>query len=763
MKVAVIGGGPGGLYFAIQMMKRDPAHDVIVVERNPHGSTFGWGVVFSDGTLDNFRSADDKTFHEITGALSHWDDIDVHFRGRLIRSGGHGFSGIARNKLLEILARRAEGLGARIVFDREVRDETEFNDADLVVAADGINSAIRTRYREHFRPHIDLRRCKYVWLGTEKVFGAFTFLFERTEHGWFQVHCYRFDEKLSTFIVETPEEVWKKHGIDRMTKEEGVEFCERLFARYLDGHRLMTNAEHLRGSAVWLNFPRVSCEKWHYKNIALLGDSAATAHFSVGSGTKLAMESAISLARRLHEGSELSAALERYQEERRIEVLRLQSAARNSTEWFEQVGLKANLQPEQFAYSLITRSQRVSHENLRIRDKDYLESYERWLSARATDGSLDRAVPPMFLPFQIRGMKLANRVACSPMAMYSAVDGTVEDFHLVHLGARALGGAGLVFTEMTCVSPEGRITPGCAGVYKDEHTIAWKRIVDFVHRYTRARIAMQIGHSGPKGSTKLGWEGMDEPLDEDNWPVMGPSAVPYGAENQTPIEMTREDMDRVRDQFVAAAARALEARFDMIELHCAHGYLLSSFISPVTNKRTDGYGGTLEDRMRYPLEVFDAMRAVWPSDKPMSVRISATDWVQGGITAEDSVQIARLLKDHDVDIVDVSAGQVTRDQQPVYGRMFQVPFSERIRIEAGVATMAVGNIYEPDHVNSIIAAGRADVCLLARPHLWDPQWTLRAAAQLGYEEVDWPDQYLSGKRQIETLSRRAREAQLGPI
>ncbi|MEE9271206.1 MAG: bifunctional salicylyl-CoA 5-hydroxylase/oxidoreductase [Candidatus Krumholzibacteria bacterium] len=763
MKVAIIGGGPGGLYFAIQMMKQNPSHDVTVIDRNPRGSTYGWGVVFSDTTMDNYRTADDKTYRQITEKLAHWDDIHVHFGNKVIKSGGHGFSGISRQVLLEILARRAQELGAKIEFGVQVDDLGAFADADLVVGADGINSTVRGLYQNHFRPDIDARHCKFIWLGTHKVFDAFTFLFKKTEHGWFQVHCYRFDEDLSTFIVECPEETWRAAGLHEMEKEEGIAFCENLFAEYLDGNRLMTNADHLRGSAVWLNFPRVSCEKWHHKNIVLLGDAAATAHFSVGSGTKLAMESAIALARAIHGHEELEPALEGYQEERRIEVLRLQSAARNSTEWFEQVGLKVNLEPEQFAYSLITRSQRVSHENLRLRDKEYLENYEKWFAAQATGGSCDSAVPPMFLPFRLRGMAVMNRVVCSPMAMYSAVDGTVTDFHLVHTGSRALGGAGLVFTEMTCVSPDARISPGCAGIYSDENTRAWKRVVDFVHENSAAKIGMQLGHSGRKGSTKLGWEGMDEPLPEGNWPIYAPSAIPYGPVSQTPIEMTVEDMARVRDDFVAATERANEAAFDMLELHCAHGYLLSGFISPITNVRTDEYGGSLENRMRFPLEVFGAIRRVWPEDKPISVRISATDWVDGGITIDDSVEIARMLNEHGVDAVDVSTGQVSPDQKPVYGRMYQVPFSERIRIGVGIATMAVGNIYEPDHVNSIVAAGRADLCLLARPHLWDPMWTLRAAAQLGYENGKWPDQYLAGKQQLEILSRRAREAQLGPI
>ncbi|HXV14605.1 MAG TPA: bifunctional salicylyl-CoA 5-hydroxylase/oxidoreductase [Candidatus Krumholzibacteria bacterium] len=766
MIIDVVGGGPAGLYFAIQMKLRDPAHRVTVVERNRRGSTFGWGVVFSDGTLDRLRAADPATYARIADRFVHWDDIDVHYRGSVLRSGGHGFCGISRQALLDILSSRAEELGVGLRFESEIADEGALTGVDLVVAADGANSAIRKRHADRFRPDIDVRRCRYVWLGTQKPFDAFTFYFEERPAGWYQAHCYPFGGGWSTFIVECPEETWRADGLDRASKEETVAFCERLFARHLGQHRLVSNAEHLRGSAVWLNFPRVSCESWHTGNLVLLGDAAATAHFSVGSGTKLAMESAISLAEHLHEGGELDARLTAYERERRVEVLRLQNAARNSTEWFEHVALKANLEPEQFNYSLVTRSQRVSHESLRARDPKYLESFERWLCARATGGARADSVPPMFLPLRLREMTLANRVACSPMAMYSAVDGVVTDFHFVHFGERALGGAGLLFTEMTCPSPDARITPGCAGLWTDAHAIAWKRIVDFVHANSDAKFALQLGHSGRKGSTKEPWlaDGRDDAvLDAGNWPVLAPSPLPWGPQSQQPIEMSRADMERVRDEFVLATRRGIDAGFDALELHCAHGYLLSSFISPVTNVRRDAYGGSLANRLRYPIEVFEAMRAAWPKERPCGVRVSATDWVEGGIAIADSVKIARAFRAAGADFIDVSSGQVTPEQKPVYGRMFQVPFAERIRLELGIATLAVGNIYEPDHVNSIVAAGRADLCLLARPHLWDPYWTLRAAAQLGYQGVRWPVQYLSGRKQIETLMQRARQSPAGPI
>jgi len=754
MRIVCVGGGPAGLYFAIQMKRRDPSHCISVVERNRPYDTFGWGVVFSDETLRNLEGADPESKQEILDSFAHWDDIDIHFKGRVITSGGHGFCGIERKNLLNILQRRAEDLGVQLVFQREVDDLADFADADLIVAADGINSKIRNRYAAQFKPTVQVAQNRFVWLGTHRVFDAFTFIFVQTEFGWFQAHAYRFNHDTSTFIVETTDANWRAAGLDRLDPAGTIAFCERLFALWLDGHALMANMNHLRGSH-WLNFPRVANETWVHGTIVLVGDAAHTAHFSIGSGTKLALEDAIALARAFdRHATDVPAALAAYEAERKIDVLRIQSAARNSTEWFENVARYSQLEPEQFAYSLLTRSQRISHENLRLRDRPWLEGMERWLAGRAGHSTI-RPIPPMFLPFQLRDMSLANRIVVSPMATYSARDGMPDDFHMVHLGARALGGAGLVFTEMVCVTPQGRITPGCAGLWSEAQMAAWARIVDFVHKRSEAKLCLQLGHSGPKGSTQLGWEEIDAPLRDGNWELIAPSPTPWSPYNQVPREMTREDMDTVRDAFAIATQYGARAGFDMLELHAAHGYLLSSFISPLTNRRADDYGGSLENRLRFPLEVFRAMRAAWPAHKPMSVRISATDWVEGGIVAADAVEIARAFKREGVDLVDVSAGQTSIQAQPVYGRMFQTPFADRIRNEIGIATMAVGNITEPDHLNAIIAAGRADLCALARPHLSDPHFALRAAAGLGYTDQWWPPQYLAGKAQIERLVRRA--------
>ena len=757
-RIVCLGGGPAGLYAAILFRRALPRARVEVYERNRADDTFGWGVVFSDRTMEGFATADAPSHAAITGGFHHWDDIDVHYRGTVTTTGGHGFCGIGRKRLLGILQERGAELGVAHHFQHEVEDDAAFADADLVVAADGVNSATRRRHAAAFEPDLDTRECRFIWLGTTKPFPAFTFAFEETAHGWFQIHAYQFSTSLSTVIVETREETWRAHGLDAANHEQSIAFCEKLFAKYLDGHRLMSNAAHLRGSA-WLNFQRVLCRRWHHGNRVLIGDAAHTAHFSIGSGTKLAMEDAIALVARTAGATDVPGALAAYQDERETEALKLQSAARNRMRWFEDVARYTRLEPWQFTYSLLTGSQRIGHANLRLRDPAFVAGVEARLAARA---GTDVPRPPMFLPLELCGMRLENRIVVSPMAQYSADDGMPGDWHLVHLGARATGGAGLVFTEMTCVSPQGRISPGCTGIWNPAQRDAWRRVAAFVHAHSRAKLCMQLGHSGRKGSTQLGWQDEDRPLPAGNWETLAPSPLPYlEGVSAKPREMTRADMDRVLGEFVRSASYALEAGFDMLELHMAHGYLLASFLSPLTNRRTDEYGGALGNRLRYPLEVLAAVRAAW-TDRPLSVRLSSSDWAPGGLTEDELIEVGRAMKAAGADLLDLSSGQTVPWQKPVYGRMWQTPFSDLVRNVVGIPTIAVGNIFEADHANTIIASGRADLCALARPHLADPAWTLRAAAEQHYADQWWPPQYLSARRQLERNLERA--AQLaGPV
>lgn len=766
MRIVCIGGGPAGLYFGLLMKKNHPEHQVTVVERNRPYDTFGWGVVFSDQTMDAMNKWDPESAAIIKDAFNHWDDIEVLFKGTRQRTSGHGFVGIGRKKLLNILQARCEELGVELKFETEVNSDLDFPDADLVIASDGFNSKVRNAYKDVFQPDLLQRPNRYIWLGTNKQFDAFTFDFRKTDHGWFQAHIYKFDDQTSTFIVETTEDTFKAHGLDSADQDASIAFCETLFADTLDGAPLMTNARHMRGSA-WLNFNRLICGKWSHFNgqshVVLMGDAAHTAHFAIGSGTKLAIEDAIELTRQFqihgHDADKIPAVLADYEEIRRVDVARIQNAARNAMEWFEVVGERYadTLPPEQFMYSMLTRSQRISHENLRLRDANWLEGYERWFAAHSgLNVEPDtRSLPPMLTPFKARDVTLKNRIVVSPMAMYSATDGLINDFHMVHLGSRAMGGAALVFAEMTCVSPDARITPGCLGLWNDEQKEGWKRLADFVHSNTGAKLGCQIGHAGRKGSTKLAWDGIDQPLEDGAWPLISASALPYLKHSPVPKAMDRADMDRVKADHVAAAMRAAEAGVDWLELHCAHGYLLSSFLSPLTNRREDEYGGSHENRARFPLEVFRAVREVWPEDRPISVRLSCHDWYEGGNTPDDAVIFAKMFKDAGADLIDCSSGQVWKEEKPVYGRLFQTPFSDKVRNEVGIPTIAVGAISEADHANSIIAAGRADLCAVARPHLADPSWLMHETAKIGIKSVAWPKQYYSAKAQYENNLERA--------
>lgn len=758
MKILCLGGGPAGLYFAISMKLRDPAHQVTVLERNRANDTFGWGVVLSDDALGRMQKNDPVSTDAIRSQFAYWDDVATVRGEERVVSGGHGFAGIGRKAMLILLQARARELGVDMQFETEFKSAEEYRkDYDMVVATDGINSLVRREYEDVFKPDIDTRLCKFVWLGTHQKFDdAFTFIFEKTEHGWVWGHVYQFDDNTATFIVECLPATWDALGFEAMTKEETVETCRKIFERHLGGHDLMSNAAHLRGSAVWMQFPRVICDTWYHKNVVLMGDAAATGHFSIGSGSRLAFDSAIALAEYLHSEPTLEGAFKRYQDERRVEVLRLQSAARNSLEWFEEVERYLDMPITQFAYSLLTRSQRISHENLRLRDPEWLQGAEDWFQKQA-GGTPGRR--PMFAPFTLRDMTLKNRIVLSPMAQYKAVDGCPTDWHFTHYAERAKGGAALIYTEMTCVSDTGRITPGCPGLYAPEHEAAWKRLADFIHAETSAKLCLQIGHSGRKGSTRVAWEGMDQPLTAGNWPLISASALPYKPDSQTPRAMTRADMDQVKGQFVAATEMAARAGADMIEMHAAHGYLLATFISPITNQRSDDYGGSLENRMRYPLEVFAAMRAAWPKAKPMSVRISAHDWIDGGVTPSEAVEVAKMFHAAGADIIDVSSGQTDPAEKPIYGRMFQTPFSDRIRHEAGIPTMTVGNISDWDQVNGILMAGRADLVCLARMHLANPYWTLHAAIEQGDTATDWPAPYKGGADLLTRL-REKQEAQI---
>jgi anthraniloyl-CoA monooxygenase len=755
MRIAVIGGGPGGLYFAAltRQLGLDQGidHRITVWERNAADDTFGFGVVFSDETLGGIEHADPVVHAAMEREFARWDDIDVHFRGQTITSGGHGFAAMGRKRLLEILQERCRELGVDVRFSTEAPDVERLRaDHDLVVASDGLNSAVRTKYADHFGPSLDVRRCRYMWLGTDTVFEAFTFDVRETEHGVMQVHGYPFDEHGSTFIVEMHDDVWRRAGFDAseaLTLPPGesdvrsVEAVSEIFADVLGGGRVLAN------NSRWISFTTVRNERWCHDNVVLLGDAAHTAHFSIGSGTKLAMEDALALAACLHENDEVPAALTAYEAERRPVVESTQRAAQASLEWFENLGRYVHQPPLQFAFNILTRSRRVTYDNLRLRDPRFVADVDGWFAG----GEEPR--PPMFHPFRLDELELVNRVVVSPMDMYVADEGMPTDFHLVHLGGKALGGAGLVMTEMVCVSPQGRITPGCTGLWSDEQAAAWRRVTEFVHSSSAAKIGLQLGHSGPKGSTKLMWEGIDQPLDSGNWPVVGPSERPYReGVNQVPKALDRAGMDAVVAEFVAATERGARAGFDLVELHCAHGYLLSSFLSPVTNRRTDDYGGPIENRLRFPLEVFTAMREVWPAGKPMTVRISATDWVEGGITLEDTCEVVRAFERAGAAAVDVSTGQVTPDERPAFGRSYQTPFADAIRNTLKIPTIAVGVISSADDVNTIILSGRADLCAVGRAHLYDPNWTLHAAVEQDYDGPGavWPDSWRAGRRKPQT-------------
>ena len=759
MKISVVGGGPAGLYFSILMKKTKPEYDISVYEQNQYDDTFGFGVVFSDETLDNFLSHDPETYERIIKEFAYWDEIDFNFKGETIRTKGHGFCGCGRRELLLILQDRCHELGVNFHFKTKITNLNEFHDANLIVGADGINSVVRKIHENRFSPKFNWRRNKFIWLGSTKPHKAFTFDFAENEAGIWVLGAYQFNSDHSTWIIEAPEPTWEnaRSDVEDLNEKDLIEYMEVLWKDKLDGHRLIPN------KSVWRSFPTVRCDHWSFENIVLIGDALHTAHYSIGSGTKLAMEDAIALHNSFSMTDNVEKALKKFAVLRRTDVEITQHAADVSVVWTENAQRYWNMEPIQAAYSMLTRSKQITHENLRIRDSKFIDQIEGWFSEQMRNNGFDISIktPPMFIPFSLRDMTIPNRTAVSPMDMYSAVNGAVGDFHLVHLGSLAMGGAGLVFSEMTCVSKNGRITPGCAGLYKREHSEAWARIINYIHKNSNAKFCMQIGHSGRKGSTRVAWEGMDQPLAKGNWQLIAPSAIPYNSFNNTPREMTESDMADVENDFVFATKMAKDAKADMIEIHMAHGYLLSSFITPVSNRRNDMYGGSLENRMRFPLRIFDAVRNVWPDEKPISVRISATDWIgDDGINGDDAVKIATAFKTHGCDIINVSAGQTTPAAKPIYGRMFQVWLSEQVRLEADIPTIAAGNITTWDQVNTILAAGRADLIAIGRPHLTNPHFTLQAAAYYGFEQQRWPLPYETGKEQSYRLAVREREEEL---
>ncbi|GGP89760.1 bifunctional salicylyl-CoA 5-hydroxylase/oxidoreductase [Streptomyces melanogenes] len=753
MRVAVIGGGPGGLYFAALAKQLSPSWEITVWERNAADDTFGFGVVFSDETLDGIAQADPEIFEAMSAEFARWSDIDVRYRGQVLTSGGHGFAALGRKRLLRILQERCAALKVDVRYRTQAPPaERLAAEYDLVVASDGVRSATRGAYPDTFAPDLDERRCRYMWLATDKVFEAFTFIVAEGDFGTLQVHAYPFDATRSTFIVEMDEDSWRRAGFEEFAARDfppgtsdgdSIRRCEEILADHLDGHRLIPNGSK------WIRFTTVRNTTWHHGNVVLLGDAAHTAHFSIGSGTKLAMEDALALAACLHEHPDVPTALAAYEAERKPVVESTQRAAQASLEWFENVGRYTGQEPAQFAFNLLTRSRRVTYDNLRVRDQQFTDRVDAWHEAETVTAGT--AVPPMFRPSRIGGLRLRNRVVVPPTALYAAADGVPGDFDFLHLSTQALGGSALVIAGMTAVSPDGRATPGCPGLYTDEQEAAWRRITDFVHRQSDTFLGVQLTHAGrraARGTPRA--DGTSVPLGAVGWPLIAASPLAWDSASTAPREATREDMDAVVEDFTAAARRADRAGFDAIELQYGHGHLMSGFLSPLTNLRTDEYGGTQAGRLRFPLEALRAVRAVWPTDKALIVRISAADWAEGGIGEADVVEICRALADAGADAIDVSTGEVVAHERPRFGRSYQTPYADLIRNTTGIPTIAVGAISTYDDVNSIILAGRADLCAVGRAQLHDPLWTLHAAAAQDYTGpgAPWPTSWKAGSARL---------------
>ena len=756
MKISVIGGGPGGLYYALLTKKRNPECEIDIFEQNRADDTFGFGVVFSDETLDEFLAADPESYDLIRESFAWWGDIVIEHKGKRTIVGGNGFAGCSRQTLLTMLQDRCAQVGVNMHFSQAIDDaafEEKCETSDLVVLADGINSAFRKKYEKDFGVKTEEKRNKFTWLGSTRPLDAFTFFFKETEHGHFCAHTYQYEEGRSTWVVETTPECWAACGFEGKSEAETARYLENVFEQELEGHKFLTNR------SMWRNFPKITCESWNHKNMVMIGDNKATAHWSIGSGTKLAMECAIALSdATVEHGRDIEKIFAQYEDERRTPVEITQHNAEVSLRWFENMPLHWDKDHFAFAFSVMSRGKSVTWDNLKLRDAKFLEDaeqeyYARYKHETGRDVAADKPTP-MFTPFTLRDMRLENRVVMAPMAQYCAEDGNLTDWHFTHYTARAIGGAGLIFTEMTCPTDDARITTGCAGLWSDEQESQWKRIVDFIHETSDTKIALQLGHAGRKGSTKTPELGMDMPMDEGNWPLISASPIPYiDGTSQIPAEITREKMDEIRETFVAAANRGQNAGFDMLELHCAHGYLLASFLSPLTNQRTDDYGGSVENRVKFPLEMFKALRAVWPNEKPMSVRLSSSDWADGGLTLDDLKVVAQTFKDAGVDIIHTSSGETVKWQKPVFGRMWQTPFAEFVKQHVDIPTIAVGDITLPEQINTIICDERADLCALARPHLNNPFFTRQAAGHYGVRKVGnkamgWPAQLASGEYQL---------------
>ena len=767
MKISVVGGGPGGLYFSILTKKQRPDWEIEVFEQNQPDDTFGFGVVFSDETLNEFLSRDPATHELIRDEFAYWDDVAIHYKGNEIRCGGNGFCGTSRGTLLQILHKRCRKLAVVLNFGVQVNPEelsNKFSDSDIILASDGINSAIREHFKEDFKPSITLKSNRFCWMGSTRPMGEFNYFFKETPHGIICAHCYQYQGDGSTWVFEMDDACWSGHQFSEFDEERSKQKLEALFSEELLGHPLALNRSY------WRQFPRIFCEQWWSGNIVILGDAKASAHFSIGSGTKLAMECGIALSDAVLEYGEANVqkAFEAYDKLRRTPCQITQHNADVSLAWFEHMSRSWDMEPMQFAMVVMCRAKSITYDNLKLRDEDFVrkaddEWYERHFRQTGEDVRKTRPTP-MFTKFQLRKMQLSNRVVMSPMAQYSAdEDANPTDWHKVHYGSHAMGGMGLMFIEMTCPSADARITPGCPGLWTDTHEARWKEIVEFIHASGSTKVCMQLGHAGRKGSTQLGWDKMDWPLvDEDqNWPLFSASPIPWmEGVSAVPKQLDRAQMDKVKADFVQATRRAARAGFDMLELHCAHGYLLASFLSPLTNQREDDYGGSVEQRLRYPIEVFSAMRDVWPEDRPMSIRVSASDWKEGGLNEGDLLTIAGAFRDVGCDLIDVSSGQTVSDQSPVYGRMFQSHLAEAVRNVPHIATMAVGAVTEAAQINTLLHTRRADLVALGRPHMWNPYFTHQAAAWYGIKTQPWPKQYYAGADQAFREQEKSKEKQL---